>query len=63
MFNSFHNWVEFGTILDSLRNFWGGVFEPPATPPPLGTPPVQIVDFFYNSVSLSIGFKFLYFSD
>jgi len=24
IFNSFHNWVEFGTILDGLRNFGGG---------------------------------------
>jgi len=30
IFNSFHNRVEFGTILDGLRNFWGGgVSEPP----------------------------------
>ena len=36
IFNSFHNRVEFGTILDGLRNFGGGggaVFEPP---PPSG---------------------------
>ena len=25
IFNSFHNWVEFGTILEGLRNFGGGV--------------------------------------
>jgi len=24
IFNSFHNWVEFGTILGGLRNFGGG---------------------------------------
>jgi len=24
IFNSFHNRVEFGTILEGLRNFWGG---------------------------------------
>ena len=23
-FNSFHDWVEFGTILEGLRNFGGG---------------------------------------
>ena len=28
VFNSFHNGVEFGTILEGLRNFGGGV-EPP----------------------------------
>ena len=34
-FNSFHNQVEFGTILEGLRNV-EGVFEHPK--PPLGTP-------------------------
>jgi len=34
IFNSFHNRVEFGTILDGLRNFGGWGFEPP-NPPPL----------------------------
>jgi hypothetical protein len=33
VFNSFHNRVEFGTILEGLRNFWGG-FEHPKLPPP-----------------------------
>ena len=33
IFNSFHNRVEFGTILEGLRNFGVGGFEPP-----LGTP-------------------------
>jgi hypothetical protein len=37
IFNNFHNRVEFGTILEGLRNFEGG-FEPPNSPPPLGTP-------------------------
>jgi len=32
IFNSFHNRVEFGTILEGLRNLGGGV------DPPLGTP-------------------------
>ena len=35
IFNSFHNRVEFGTILGGLQNFGGG-FEHPK--PPLGTP-------------------------
>jgi len=39
IFNSFHNQVEFGTILEGLRNFGGGGFEPPQTP--LGTPLVR----------------------
>ena len=25
IFNSFHNWVEFGTILEGLRNIWWGL--------------------------------------
>ena len=33
VFKSFHNRVEFGTILVGLQNFGGGEFEPP-----LGTP-------------------------
>jgi len=34
IFNSFRNRVEFGTILEGLRNFGGGgVFEPPKPPP------------------------------
>ena len=36
IFNSFHNQVELGTILEGLRNFGGGVETPPQ--PPLGTP-------------------------
>jgi len=36
IFNSFHNRVEFGTILGGVRNFGGGGFEHPN--PPLGTP-------------------------
>jgi len=36
--NSFHNRVEFGTILEGLRNFGG--LNPP-NPPPLGTPLVR----------------------
>jgi len=37
IFNSFHSRVEFGMILEGLRNFGGGGFEPPKTPS-LGTP-------------------------
>ena len=37
IFNSFHDWVEFGTILEGLRNFReGGSLNP--SKPPLGTP-------------------------
>jgi len=35
IFNSFHNLVEFATILEGLRNLGGGLNTP--TPPP-GTP-------------------------
>jgi len=38
IFNSFHDRVEFGTILEDQRNFEGGGFETPNPPPPLGTP-------------------------
>jgi len=37
IFNSFHNRVEFGTILEGLRNFEGEGLNTP-NPPPLGTP-------------------------
>jgi hypothetical protein len=43
IFNSFHNRVEFGTILEGLRNFGGGDLKPP---PPFGTLLLQI--FFYE---------------
>ena len=33
IFNSFHNWVEFGTILEDLRNFGGGGGVEPPQPP------------------------------
>jgi len=40
LFSGLHNRVEFGTILEGLRNFGEGGFEPPnpPTPTPLGTP-------------------------
>jgi len=40
--NSFHNRVEFGTILEGLQNFFlgGGGFDHP-NPPPLGTPLIR----------------------
>jgi len=37
MFNSFHNRVEFGTILEGLRNFGRGGFEHPTLPPRYAT--------------------------
>ena len=33
IFNIFHNRVEFGTILEGLRNFGGVGVEPPKPPP------------------------------
>jgi len=39
VFNSFHNLVEFCTILEDLRNFGEGGFEPP--PPLCATAPGQ----------------------
>ena len=39
IFNSFHNRVEFDTILEGLQNFEGwGRSSNTSTPPPLGTP-------------------------
>jgi len=35
IFNSFHNRVEFGTILEGLRNFWGWGLNTSIPPPPL----------------------------
>jgi len=32
IFNSFHNQVEFGAILEGLRNFGGGGLKPPNPP-------------------------------
>jgi len=37
IFNSFHNRVEFGTILEGLRNFGVGVWFEPPTPPRYAT--------------------------
>ena len=42
IFNSFHNRVEFGTILEGLRNFGGGGFNPP-NPPRYATAPDKTV--------------------
>ena len=38
IFNSFHNRVEFGTILEGPRNFGRGGLTAPKPPCPLGTP-------------------------
>jgi len=38
IFNSFHNRVEFGTILEGLRNFGGGGMVRTPIPTPFGTP-------------------------
>jgi len=43
IFNSFHSRVEFGTILEGLRNF-GGVFKPPNPPPRYATGSPRVVD-------------------
>jgi len=37
IFNDFHNRVEFGTILEGLRNFGGGGLKPPTPPPRYAT--------------------------
>jgi len=43
IFNSFHNRVEFGTILDDLPNFRAGGGLKPPKQPPLGTPLVVTI--------------------
>ena len=53
VFNSFHNWVEFGTILEGLRNF-GGELNPP-----LGTPLATVFEVLhvvadYSETSVTI---------
>ena len=49
IFNSPHNRVEFGTILEGLRNFggWGGV-ETPTNPPPWYATAVIYVELRQN---------------
>ena len=47
IFNSFHNRVEFGTILEGLRNFGGRGLNTP-NPRPLGTPLLLMVGVFDN---------------
>jgi len=42
IFNSFHNRVEFGTILEGLWNFREDLPPPPPKPHPLGTPLVYM---------------------
>jgi len=51
IFNSFHNRVEFGTILEGLRNFGGGGFNPP-------TPPPTSVRHWWFSCYVSVAHKF-----
>jgi len=48
--NSFHNQVEFGTILEGLQNFGGGGFNPPN--PTLGTPLVISAVLNHHSCNL-----------
>jgi len=45
IFKSFHNRVEFGTILEGLRNFGGGL----NTHTPHGTPLSQRADFVWHT--------------
>jgi len=45
--NSFHNRVEFGTILEGLRNFGGGDMNPP----PPGTPLAHILSKQFGAIS------------
>ena len=44
IFNSFHNRVEFRTILERLRNFGGGGLNPPPNASPLVTPLYKMIN-------------------
>jgi len=55
IFNSFHNRVEFGTILEGLRNFGGRRVEPPKTP--LGTPLITTKNLDVLDISYSLMYK------
>jgi len=60
IFNSFHNRVEFGTILEGLRNFFlgGGGFEHPKSPP--GTPLMDgAIKVILNETHISRGKRFI----
>ena len=50
-FLSFHNRVEFGTILVGLRNFGGGGILNTTPPPPVGTPVIEM-PVGYNALKL-----------
>ena len=56
IFNSFHNWVEFGTILEGLQNFGGGDFEHP-TPPRYVTGVQRILLLLYLILIVSLSIK------
>jgi len=45
IFNSFHNRVEFGTILEGVRNFGGGGGLKPQNPPPPLPPRIEMKKF------------------
>jgi len=66
IFNSFHNRVEFGTILEGLRNFGGGGFEHPNPPPSVRNCDAQKLKnssirksalLIYNLIEISINTK------
>jgi len=64
VFNSFHNWGEFSTILEGLRNFGGGGgVEPPKPPPP---PSVRLWWRWWWSMwgaAISAGQAYIYMAD
>ena len=50
IFNNFHSWIEFGTILEGLRNF-GGVLNPPT---PLRYATANVFDAFTFRVNIRL---------
>ena len=54
IFNSFHNRVEFGAILEGFRNFGGGVQFPNTQPPRYATVWVNLQFYFDLRVAVCV---------
>ena len=62
IFNSFHNRVEFGTILEGLQNFGGGGVWTPQTPPRYATVLFHIFLSFLTKTSRLVYPNYSYLS-
>jgi hypothetical protein len=61
IFNSFHIWVEFGTILEALWNFRGGLNPPNKPPPPPPPPPPHNVSSIFIYFFILLFFFYFFF--